>query len=71
MLSGGRLSLEGVRRWIIDLPQAVDVRFNRSAFELLRRDVENICTFFAQHGVRSNPADLALALWEKYQRAEL
>jgi len=59
------------RPWIIDLPQAVDVRFNRSAFELLRRDVENICTFFAQHGVRSNPANLALDLWEKYQRAEL
>ena len=59
------------RPWIIDLPQAVDVRFNRSAFELLRRDIENICTFFAQHGVRSNPANLALDLWERYQRAQL
>jgi len=59
------------RPWIIDLPQAVDVRFNRSAFGLLRRDLENVCTFFARHGVATDPADLALDLWERYQKAEL
>jgi serine/threonine-protein kinase RIO1 len=46
------------------------VRFNRSAFELLRRDVGTICPFFARHGVRSDPADLALSLWERYRRAQ-
>ncbi len=59
------------RPWIIDLPQAVDVRFNRSALELLTRDVENVCAFFARHGVRSDPNDLAHGLWERYRRAEL
>jgi RIO kinase 1 len=59
------------RPWIIDLPQAVDVRFNRSAFELLRRDIENICSFFARHGVATEPAELAHALWKRYRRAEL
>ena len=59
------------RPWIIDLPQAVDVRFNRSAFELLRRDLENVCSFFARHGVQSDPADLAHDLWRRYRRAEL
>lgn len=59
------------RPWLIDLPQAVDVRFNRSAFELLTRDVENVCAFFTRHGVRSDPINLAHDLWERYRRAEL
>ena len=59
------------RPWIIDLPQAVDVRFNRSALELLTRDVENVCAFFARHGVSSDPIGLANGLWERYRRAEL
>lgn len=59
------------RPWIIDLPQAVDVRFNRNAFELLRRDIANICGFFEQHGVKSQPTELAIALWNRYQRAML
>lgn len=57
--------------WIIDLPQAVDARFNPNAFDLLRRDLENVCGFFARHGVASRPLDLALDLWERYRRAEL
>jgi RIO kinase 1 len=56
---------------IIDLPQAVDVRFNRSALDLLKRDVANICAFFGPYGVRAAPDELALDLWECYQRAEL
>ena len=57
--------------WIIDVPQAVDVRFNQSAFELLHRDIANICGFFEQHGVKSQPTELAVDLWDRYQRAEL
>ena len=59
------------RPWIIDLPQAVDVRFNQSAFGLLRRDLENVCTFFARHGVQTDATDLSNHLWMRYQRAEL
>jgi len=59
------------RPWIIDMPQAVDVRFNRNAFELLRRDLANICGFFEQHGVKSQPTELAIDLWERYQRVRL
>jgi len=59
------------RTWIIDLPQAVDVRFNRNAPELLRRDIANVCGFFEQHGVTSRPTELAIDLWERYQRALL
>jgi RIO kinase 1 len=57
--------------WIIDVPQAVDARFNESAFELLRRDVERVCTFFAEHRIQSNPEEIAIDLWTRYQRAEL
>ncbi len=59
------------RPWIIDLPQAVDARFNRNAHDLLTRDVEHVCTFFARHGVRSDPVGLTHDLWKRYQRAEL
>ena len=59
------------RPWIIDMPQAVDVRFNRNAFELLRRDIEIICGFFEQHSVKSHPLELAIDLWDRYQKAVL
>lgn len=57
--------------WVIDMPQAVDVRFNRNAFELLRRDLANICGFFEQHGVKTQPTELAIDLWDRYQRTML
>lgn len=57
--------------YIIDVPQAVDARFNHAAFELLHRDIERVCAFFAQYGVRDDPADTAGDLWHRYQRAEI
>lgn len=57
--------------WIIDMPQAVDVRFNQNAFELLRRDLANVCGFFEKHGVKTQPTELAIDLWDRYQRARL
>ena len=59
------------RPWIIDLPQAIDVRFNRSAFQLLFRDIANVCAFFATCGTRSDPAGIAHDLWMRYRRAEI
>jgi RIO kinase 1 len=59
------------RAVIIDVPQAVDVRFNRSAFDLLRRDVTNVSAFFSAHGVRTDPDSVASELWDRYQRAAL
>ena len=59
------------RARIIDLPQAVDARFNTSAFDLLKRDVANVCGFFAKHGVRSGPEAVSRELWKRYQDAQL
>jgi RIO kinase 1 len=52
---------------IIDFPQAVDPRRNPDAQALFARDVERLCQYFARCGIRENPAELALALWDKFQ----
>jgi RIO kinase 1 len=56
---------------IIDFPQAVDPQVNPNAGMLLARDVENVCRFFARHGVHSDAAHLADRLWQRYWRGEL
>jgi RIO kinase 1 len=35
--------------WIIDLPQAVDIRQNPNSMMLLKRDLENIINFFSKY----------------------
>jgi RIO kinase 1 len=57
--------------YIIDLPQAVDPRFNHAALDLLRRDIENVSAWFSRFAVPVEPATLAATLWERYQRAAL
>jgi RIO kinase 1 len=56
---------------VIDLPQAVDPRFNRAAYELLERDITNLCRHFERFGVRTDPAALAADLWTRFLFAEL
>lgn len=72
----GDLSSFNVLYWngdvrIIDFPQAVDPRENRMAWDLLRRDIENVCGHFARLGVRSDPQRIATRLWSRFLRAEL
>ena len=59
------------RATIIDLPQAVDPRFNRNARMLLERDIANVCKYFARAGVACHPGRLAGDLWRRFMRAEL
>jgi RIO kinase 1 len=51
---------------LIDLPQAVDLVGNPRGFTFLRRDCDNICTWFRARGVTADPAilfdDLMLSL---------
>jgi RIO kinase 1 len=56
---------------LIDFPQAIDPRMNRAAFDLLRRDVENVCNYFSKLGVRSDPYRIASRLWTRFLHAEL
>jgi len=72
----GDLSPYNVLLWdgrprIIDVPQAVDARFNASAFDLLRRDIENTARFFEKLGLSLSATAIALDLWDRYRRARL
>ncbi len=55
---------------VIDLPQAVDPRFNGNAEALLARDFANICKHFARYGIVEDPARLAGTLWYRWLRGE-
>src|SRR3954469_20108932 len=72
----GDLSSHNILWWqgkvtIIDFPQAVDARFNSNAHEFLRRDLANVCEYFARQGVEADPLVLADALWSRFQLGEL
>ncbi|MBI5287418.1 MAG: serine protein kinase RIO [Chloroflexi bacterium] len=56
---------------IIDLPQAVDARFNPNALDLLDRDVDQLCRHFARFGVRADAWRLSRGMWARYLRSEL
>jgi RIO kinase 1 len=61
---------EGAVR-IIDFPQAVDARSNRSARDLLARDVENLCRYFARYGVPADGGAISARLWSDFLFARL
>lgn len=59
------------RAVVIDFPQASDPRRNPNAQALLRRDIGNICAFFARCSVRADPNALFGGLWNRYRLNEL
>jgi RIO kinase 1 len=72
----GDLSAHNILYWLgsvvlIDFPQAVDARFNSNARAFLARDVENVCRYFNEFGVKADGSRLADDLWWRYMRAEL
>jgi RIO kinase 1 len=56
---------------IIDLPQAVDARFNPNARALLQHDVDITLRWFEKRGVRDNSKAFVADLWRRWKRAEL
>ncbi len=52
--------------YIIDFPQAVDPNVNHNAFELLLRDVENICKYVSKFGVEKDSYNVSKKLWESF-----
>lgn len=57
-LSAYNILVHHGRLVLIDLPQAVDLVGNPQGFEFLRRDCENICTWFQAHGIPADAHDL-------------
>jgi RIO kinase 1 len=54
-LSAYNVLAAGDRVVVIDLPQVVDLAANPAAMDFLRRDVHNVCSWFARKGL--GPAD--------------
>lgn len=75
MLAAGRvhgdLSAHNLLYWegevrIIDFPQAVDPLVNPNALDLLARDVQRLCEYFARYGIVSAPAELTAEIWSRH-----
>lgn len=72
----GDLSPYNILYWqgalkVIDFPQAVHPQINTQSFELLLRDIENVCRYWARHGVQAHPGRIAEDMWVRYQFSEL
>jgi RIO kinase 1 len=39
------------RLWVIDVPQAVELHTSTNGYDLLHRDVLNVCAWFASKGI--------------------
>lgn len=52
--------------WVIDFPQVINPKENRSGYIIFKRDVNRICEYFQAQGVKVNPNRIAEALWRKY-----
>jgi RIO kinase 1 len=72
----GDLSPYNVLYWeskprLIDFPQWIDPRLNRHGYELLLRDVENLCDYFTHCGVSAEPRRFADGLWHRFTHDRL
>jgi RIO kinase 1 len=72
----GDLSAYNILYWqgkvtVIDFPQAVDPRFNSHAFDLLLRDIDNVCAYISRYGLKRDATQIARRLWYQFQNALL
>lgn len=67
----GDLSAYNVLYWdgkatLIDFPQAVDPFVNPEAYNILGRDVERLCQYFARYGVEANWRQISRDMWSRH-----
>ncbi|MEP7292894.1 MAG: RIO1 family regulatory kinase/ATPase [Chloroflexota bacterium] len=67
----GDLSAYNILYWegkitLIDFPQVTESHSNPHAFEILKRDIERICEYFAEQGVNTEPERILRRLWKRY-----
>jgi RIO kinase 1 len=72
----GDLSPHNILYWrgevrVIDFPQATDPRFNRHCHDLLSRDIDNVCRYFAAYGVEVDAWGITEDLWRRFTYSEL
>lgn len=56
---------------IIDLPQAVNAADNHQARSIIKRDVDNLTTYFSRFSPELAQSDYATEIWSYYQRGKL
>jgi RIO kinase 1 len=61
----------GGRPKLIDLPQAVDPRFNPHAQKLLARDLRNVAAYFRRYGGEPDVDGIVHELWDAFRYSEL
>jgi RIO kinase 1 len=67
----GDLSAFNILYWegsivLIDFPQVIESSRNAEAYDILGRDVQRVCDYFARQGVQRDPAALLDELWARY-----
>jgi RIO kinase 1 len=67
----GDLSAYNILYWegkitLIDFPQVTNSHTNSEAYFILQRDIERVCDYFAEQGVRTNPKGLMHRLWKRH-----
>ena len=67
----GDLSAYNILYWagelvIIDFPQVVNLRNNKKAHFVLKRDITRTCEYFAQQGVQCDSRAIFDELWHRY-----
>ncbi len=67
----GDLSAYNILYWegeitLIDFPQVTEVATNANAYFILRRDVQRICDYFAQQGVKRDAQAIMDRLWQQH-----
>lgn len=72
----GDLSPYNILYWegkitIIDFPQCIDPRFNREAFDVLLRDMENVYSYFSKYGVEDDINKRARNMWWEFLNGRL
>jgi len=65
----GDLSAYNVLYWeeqitLIDFPQVVFPQRHPAAFQIFRRDINRLCTYFESQGLHNDPANLAASQWK-------
>lgn len=67
----GDLSAYNILYWngsimLIDFPQVVNIQNNRHARKILTRDIERVCEYFQNLGLKVDEQDIANRLWRAY-----
>lgn len=66
-LSAFNILYQDGRVTVIDFPQVVDARTNPHAYDLLQRDIDNVCRYFGRFGVAADGGGLAWEMWSRLE----